>query len=40
MGFFIKYKGITRNDIEANTQFYMVVRVITQKYYVQMYKKS
>ena len=26
--FFIKYKGIIRNNIEANVQFYRVVRVI------------
>ena len=30
----MKYNGIIRNDIEANIQFYRVVRVIPQKYYV------
>ena len=34
----INYNGIIRNDIlEANIQFYRVVRVIPQKYYVQIY---
>ena len=31
---FIKHNGITRNNIEANTLFYRVVRVIPQKYHV------
>ena len=30
----INNNGIIRNDIEANIQFYKVVRVIPQKYYV------
>ena len=30
----INYNGIIRNDIEANIQFYRIVRVIPQKYYV------
>ena len=38
-GFLINHKGIIRTDIEANIQFYRVVRVIPQKYYVQIYKK-
>ena len=37
-GFLFNYNGIIRNDIEANIQFYRVVRVIPQKYYVQIYK--
>ena len=36
----INYNGIIRNDIEANIQFYIVVRVIPQKYYVQIYKNQ
>ena len=35
----INYNGIIRNYIEENIQFYRVVRVIPQKYYVQVYKK-
>ena len=35
----IKYNGIIRNDIKENIKFYRVVRVIPQKYYVQIYKK-
>ena len=40
---FINYNGIIRNNIEANNQFYRVyrvVRVIPQKYYVQIYKNQ
>ena len=36
----INYNGIIRNDKEANIQFYRVVRVIPQKYYVQIYKNQ
>ena len=36
----IKYNGIIRNDIEENIKFYMVVRVIPPKYYVQTYKNQ
>ena len=36
----INYNGMIRNDIEANIQFYRVVRVIPQKYYVQIYKNQ
>ena len=36
----INYNGIIMNDIEANIQFYRVVRVIPQKYYVQIYKNQ
>ena len=35
----INYNGIIRNYIEENIQFYRVVRVIPQKYYVHLYKK-
>ena len=36
----IKYKGIIRNDIEENIQFYRVVRVIPPKCYVKMYENQ
>ena len=36
----IRYNGIIRNDIEENIKFYRVVRVIPQKYYVQIYKNQ
>ena len=36
----LKNNGIIRNDIEENIKFYRVVRVIPQKYYVQIYKNQ
>ena len=36
----IKYNGIISNDIEENFQFYRVIRVTAQKYYVQIYKNQ
>ena len=33
----INYNGIIRNDTEANIKVYWAVRVIPQKYYVQIY---
>ena len=38
LGVLIKYNGIIRNDMEENIKFYRVVRVIPQKYNVQIYK--
>ena len=36
----IRNNGIISNDIEENIQFYRVVRVISPKYYVQIYKNK
>ena len=36
----INNKGIIGNDIETNIRFYKVIRVIPQKYYVQIYKNQ